>query len=45
MPKEDVRYMWLFVFFDLPVGSKAERRNAAKFRLLWCSIQLSYGRM
>lgn len=33
MPKEDVRYMWLFVFFDLPVGSKPERRNAAKFRL------------
>ena len=32
MPTEDVRYMWLFVFFDLPVGSKTERRNAAKFR-------------
>ena len=24
--------MWLFVFFDLPVGSKAERRAAARFR-------------
>ena len=24
--------MWLFVFFDLPVGSKAERRNATRFR-------------
>ncbi len=26
------RYMWLFVFFDLPVGSKAERRAATRFR-------------
>ena len=24
--------MWLFVFFDLPVGSKAERRAATRFR-------------
>lgn len=24
--------MWLFVFFDLPVGSKAERRHATRFR-------------
>lgn len=24
--------MWLFVFFDLPVGSKTERRNATRFR-------------
>lgn len=24
--------MWLFVFFDLPVGTKAERRNATRFR-------------
>ena len=24
--------MWVFVFFDLPVGSKAERRAAARFR-------------
>lgn len=24
--------MWLFVFFDLPVGSKAERRAANRFR-------------
>jgi CRISPR-associated protein Cas2 len=32
MPAEEVRFMWLFVFFDLPVGSKVERRNATKFR-------------
>lgn len=24
--------MWLFVFFDLPTNTKAERRNAALFR-------------
>ena len=24
--------MWLFVFFDLPVGDKTERRNATRFR-------------
>lgn len=24
--------MWLFVFFDLPVGTKDERRLAARFR-------------
>ena len=24
--------MWLFVFFDLPVGTKAERRAANRFR-------------
>jgi CRISPR-associated protein Cas2 len=28
----EVRYMWLFVFFDLPVGTKAERRHATRFR-------------
>ncbi|MCK4983611.1 MAG: CRISPR-associated endonuclease Cas2 [Victivallaceae bacterium] len=26
------RIMWLFVFFDLPVGSKEERRRATDFR-------------
>ena len=26
------RTMWLFVFFDLPVTSKAERRRATRFR-------------
>ena len=24
--------MWMFVFFDLPVGTKAERRAATRFR-------------
>ncbi len=24
--------MWLFVFFDLPVGTKKDRREAGKFR-------------
>ena len=24
--------MWLFVFFDLPTGTKAERKAAAGFR-------------
>jgi CRISPR-associated protein Cas2 len=24
--------MWMFVFFDLPVGTKSERRNATRFR-------------
>lgn len=24
--------MWVFVFFDLPVGSKTERRHASRFR-------------
>lgn len=24
--------MWLFIFFDLPVGTKAERRSATRFR-------------
>lgn len=24
--------MWLFVFFDLPVGTKGERRAATRFR-------------
>ena len=32
MKSVEVRYMWLFVFFDLPVGSKAERRAATRFR-------------
>ena len=25
--------MWLFVLFDLPVGTKAERKAASRFRL------------
>ncbi len=32
MNEEDVRFMWLFVFFDLPVGSKEQRRRATRFR-------------
>ncbi len=27
------RFMWLLVMFDLPVGTKLERRAATKFRL------------
>ena len=26
------RYMWLFVFFDLPVKTKSERGSATRFR-------------
>jgi CRISPR-associated protein Cas2 len=29
---EEIRILWLFVFFDLPVGTKKERRDAARFR-------------
>jgi len=29
---EDTRFVWLMVFFDLPVGTKPERRDAARFR-------------
>jgi CRISPR-associated protein Cas2 len=32
MPTADVRFVWLFVFFDLPVGTKVERRSATRFR-------------
>lgn len=32
MKSEEARYMWMFVFFDLPVGTKTERRNATRFR-------------
>ena len=32
MPFEEVRYMWLIVFFDLPVKTKKERRAANTFR-------------
>ena len=28
----DERYMWMIVFFDLPVGNKIERRTATRFR-------------
>jgi CRISPR-associated protein Cas2 len=29
---QEVRILWLFVLFDLPVGTKEERRTAARFR-------------
>jgi CRISPR-associated protein Cas2 len=32
MPAEETRFVWLFVFFDLPVGTKTERRDASRFR-------------
>lgn len=32
MKTEEVRLLWLFVFFDLPVKTKPERRDAARFR-------------
>jgi CRISPR-associated protein Cas2 len=28
----EVRFVWVFVFFDLPVGTRADRRNATRFR-------------
>lgn len=32
MKYDETRYMWIFVFFDLPVGTKAERNAATRFR-------------
>ena len=32
MKAEVIRYMWLMLFFDLPVGTKAQRTTAARFR-------------
>lgn len=32
MPSEEIRYMWLMVFFDLPVKTKPERKAATGFR-------------
>ena len=32
MPSEEPRYVWLMVFFDLPVKTKKQRRVATKFR-------------
>lgn len=32
MPASEARFVWLFVFFDLPVGTKTERRTATRFR-------------
>lgn len=32
MNVQEVRILWMFVFFDLPVGTKGERRAATRFR-------------
>ena len=32
MKSDEVRFVWMFVFFDLPVGTKDERRAATRFR-------------
>jgi len=32
MKAGEIRILWLFVFFDLPVGTKVERRSATRFR-------------
>ncbi|MEN2979352.1 CRISPR-associated endonuclease Cas2 [Tistrella bauzanensis] len=32
MKAEDIRFMWLMVFFDLPVRTKEQRRRATRFR-------------
>jgi CRISPR-associated protein Cas2 len=32
MKAEDIRFMWLLVLFDLPVGTKEQRRRATRFR-------------
>lgn len=32
MREDEVRFMYLFVFFDLPVKTKSERRVATRFR-------------
>jgi CRISPR-associated protein Cas2 len=32
MKAEEARFMWIFVFFDLPVRSKTQRRHATRFR-------------
>src|SRR5487761_1657387 len=32
MNVDEVRILWMFVFFDLPVGTKGERRTATRFR-------------
>ncbi len=34
MKAEEARFVWVFVFFDLPVGTKTERRLASKFRMV-----------
>lgn len=51
MPKTGARFMWLMVFFDLPVKTPVERRNANRFRKFllrdgYCMMQYSvYARL
>jgi CRISPR-associated protein Cas2 len=33
MKIEEARFMWLMCFFDLPVGTKTQRKMASKFRI------------
>ncbi len=32
MKTEEVRFVWMFVFFDLPVGTRTDRRHGTRFR-------------
>ena len=32
MKSQDIRFMWLMIFFDLPVGTKDQRKRANQFR-------------
>lgn len=32
MEAEEIRFVWLMVFFDLPVKTKPQRRRATRFR-------------
>lgn len=32
MEADEIRFMWLMVFFDLPVKTKPQRRRASQFR-------------
>ena len=32
MREEEIRFVYLFVFFDLPVKTRGERRDATRFR-------------
>lgn len=34
MKAEIIRFMWLMLFFDLPVGTKAQRHTASRFRTM-----------
>jgi len=29
---DEVRFVWMFVLFDLPVGTRTDRRHATRFR-------------